>query len=584
MLKECLEVFEYELAKKGERLLTDTLVPADGTYLIVDKDGTIKPPVEIRTDKKTKTVDKSSPLYPKVCIYDYHSRLISMNKPMDSKKIIHSNNYLSFFVKKESIVSGKLTEAVIDDYYDVLKNPLKKYSKSKYSKSKEAERIYTMFEETNGSVDTEAAERYRQWIRAHIFCLKDVDLGRKDYLKIFFEADEAVYEREGKRYFIPNIYNSNDYNVEINDQIYGLPDNNLGMNAKKPFLAMRTKKCPVPYLLDADQVMNQKKFFDYLMNLVSAGRYYIYVDTQRKEIYGCKNGEVPDEIESGYYLRIAKGKNEAEIREQDNICGYHNKLNPSFDFKNIIDYKHEKHEEYDTAYHTYYKRTELGELISKVAFFNYLSGNYTTDASDIAVKESLLKQSILRFRDVIYDWVYKGIDTGFKPVMEEALLTMARYSILKNYSGRAIWQLNLYWSFREYFSREGEGNMAERISDIRNRVSEKVFAKKLIPIESDDEYYFAAGQMVAYLVSLSKAKDKKQSLVNPFLNAKNDETIKGRILQLYKKYNYDILENPGRVKNLLGMIMGYVPDGKVAEEMFMLGYCADNLIYFKEEK
>ena len=49
-----------------------------------------------------------------------------MNKPIDSKKVIHSNNYLAFAVKKESIVTGKLTEVIIDNYYDTLKNPLEK--------------------------------------------------------------------------------------------------------------------------------------------------------------------------------------------------------------------------------------------------------------------------------------------------------------------------------------------------------------------------------------------------------------------------------------------------------------------------
>lgn len=48
-----------------------------------------------------------------------------MNKPVDSKKVIHSNNYLAFAVKKESITS-KLTETIIDNYYDTLKNPLEK--------------------------------------------------------------------------------------------------------------------------------------------------------------------------------------------------------------------------------------------------------------------------------------------------------------------------------------------------------------------------------------------------------------------------------------------------------------------------
>ncbi len=45
--------------------------------------------------------------------------------------MIHSNQYLSFFVKKDSISGEKLTDEVINGYFDVLKSPEKKYKKGK---------------------------------------------------------------------------------------------------------------------------------------------------------------------------------------------------------------------------------------------------------------------------------------------------------------------------------------------------------------------------------------------------------------------------------------------------------------------
>lgn len=89
------------------------------------------------------------------------------------------------------------------------------------------------------------------------------------------------------------------------------------MNAKKPFLAMKTKKCKIPYLLDGEEAVLQKEFFDYLMNLVSGGKYHVYVDTEKKEIYGCANGEAPEKIETGYYFRMKKRK----IRSGNLWCG-----------------------------------------------------------------------------------------------------------------------------------------------------------------------------------------------------------------------------------------------------------------------
>ena len=111
-----------------------------------------------------------------------------------------------------------------------------------------------------------------------------------------------------------------------------------------------------------------------------------------------------------------------------------------------------------------------------------------------------------------------------------------------------------------------------------------MLSSETVPVEDDREYYYCVGQLAGYLISLSKAKDKKQSLISPLLNAKTNEEIKRRLLQLYKKYNYSIPEGYKRVKNLLAMVEGYVPDRIADQEMIILGYTCDNAIYKKEEK
>lgn len=582
MLRECVEVFEHELNKKGERLILDSYIPADGTYLIVDREGNIRDPIEIIGDKTTKEVDKSSRYFPDICFYDYNSQLISMNKPMDAKKIIHSNNYLSFFVKKDSIATGKLTDDIIDGYYETLKDPIQQ----KYKKSKEATTIYEHFAAEQGTVDKEAAVRCKEWIKEHIRSLDMVDMTRKDYLKIFFEADYGDYEREGRRYFLPNLYNSNDYNIEIENSVLGLPDNNMGMNAKKPLLSFKSRKTPAPYLLNGEEAMMQKKFFDYLLNLASARRYNIYVETEQKQIKACPDGDAPEKVECGYYLRIRKGKNEAEILNQDNVSGYYQKLDPLFAFENIVAAKHERHPEYLKYYCGYEKRTEVGQVINEVFFSGWLGRNYYTEAGDITTTDGILKQSILLSRDAVFDWMSIGIDRGFARILEQVSLNLIKGTLMKGYNNRerALCQMNLWWSIEKRFIGERGGNMAEIISGLRESIGEKVLAKTTIPLENDREYYYAVGQLAAYLISLNKAKDKNQSLVNPFFNAKADEEIKRRILQLYKRYNYAISENYKRVKNLLALIEGYVPEEEVDQHMILLGYASDNLIYTKEDK
>ena len=597
MFKECLDVFS-EMLKHEDNLILKGYVPADGSYIIVKNDGTVKN-ADIKFDKKTRDLNcTDDTLLNDICFYDYHSKLISMNKPIDIKKVIHSNNYLAFAVKKESITT-KLTEAIIDNYYDTLKNPLEK----KYKKSKEASKIYQKFEEDHGVVNITLLEKCRSWIKQNVFSidkLVNVDLGKKEYLKIFFEIFETneednkknkeLFIQEDNRYIYPNIYNNNYYNVEVDGKIQGIPDNNMGMNAKKPFLSIKTRKNPASYLLDGDTALLQKRFFEYLMNFATNGKNNIYVDIINNKIEAYSDKEEREKfsgIEAGYYLRIQKGK-ELEIQVQDNIVNYQDKLLLNFNYQDFFNMNIEKYPEYTKDIGIYTKRTDVGRLINNIFFSKYLLTNYFTDANDISVKDSVLKRIIIMYRNVIFDWIYKGIDNNFEVVEKQFALELIKNTLINDYNLRAMTQLNLHWSFEDYFAnleKRGGEKMADIATKIRMSVKEKVMSKdKAVIVSNNEEYYYAIGQLMAYFISLSKASKKAQSLINPVLNAQNDTVIKTRLLQLYKKYNYNILTKNSRVKNLYAMILGYRSEGKVNQEMILFGYMDNNVIYTKSEE
>ena len=601
MFKECLDVFS-EMLKHEDNLILKSYVPADGSYVIVKKDGTVKN-VDIKLDKKTRDLNcTDDTLLSDICFYDYHSKLISMNKPMDSKKVIHSNNYLSFAVKKDSITT-KLTEAIIDNYYDTLKNPLEK----KYKKSKEASKIYQNFEEEYSAVDVELLERCRSWIKQHIFSIDkliNVDLGKKEYLKIFFEVFEASEEdnkknrelfiQEDNRYIFPNIYNNNDYNVEVEGKIQGIPDNNLGMNAKKPFLSIKTRKNPASYLLDGDTALLQKQFFEYLMNFASNGKNNVYVDTVNNKIEAYDDKEERKKfagIEAGYYLRIQKGK-ELEIQVQDNLVNYQDKLFLNFNYQDFFNMNIENYPEYTKDIGIHSKRTSVGRLINEIFFSKYLLTNYFTDASDISVKDSVLKRTIVMYRNVIFDWIYKGIDNNFEVAEKRFALDLIKNALINNYTLRAMTQLNLHWSFKDYFTelkQQGGEKMAEVATEIRESIKERVMSKEKVKMPINDrEYYYAVGQLAAYFISLSKAGKKSQSMINPVINISDDRVLKERLIELYKKYNYAIDHYNVRFKNLFAMILGYKPDTQTdrqtKDEMILFGYMDSNSIYTKKEE
>lgn len=579
MLGECLEIFGSYTEEERENRILDHYIPKDGTYILVEGNGEITAVADVKLDKKTGQVNRTSERYQDFCYYDYHSDLVSMNKPQDGSKIVHSNNYLSFWVKKESVLNGKLTLDVINGYYDILEHPEKKYEKTA------ALSIYKGLEAEIGKVDGTLLGKNRQWICDHIFTLGDlnkgIDMNRKDYLKIFFEADRETYRREGNRYLIPNIYNSNQYNITVKGETFGLPDNNQGMNAKKPFLSVKTRKSIAPYLLGKDDVILQKQFFDYLMNFAMVGKFNIYVDMERNEISGFKNDEYPPESMSGFYLRIQKGK-EVEIHDQDVVPIFDNHMRKPFVYENKLGIEDERNPEYEFG-KTCETLKEVEELINDIFFSKMLVNNYFSDEGDIKITDEPLKRMLLLSRRKLFGWLHLGSMAGVGDLLDQVSRELVKGSISNEHMLKAAKQLNLRLSLMQYFAEGGE-KMADFSMDLRENLKAKICSEEYRGLENDREYYFAVGQLARYFVYLSKAGKKKQSLINPFLNARTDSRLKDLLGKYFKKYNYAILVGANRISRLYGMVECYEPQEPVMQDMVSAGFVIDNLLLERKDK
>ena len=587
MLQEAMEVFQIMLQEKGERIITDAYIPKDGTYrLIVMKDDgwVIKDPVDIIFNKKTNTVDISNDMdYLLIQELYYKSKLLEMNKPIDPKKVIHSNNYLSLAVKKESVTSGKLSEEIIQQYYEILRNPNKKYEKKTQARA-----LYHVAEERLGQPDIEAIDKIEKFILANKQDIwKDINLEKKNYVKLFFVYQEEkktkeIYKIESERYLIPNIYNNNNFNMEFEKGIVGLPNDNMGMNSKKPYLENKTRKVKVPYLLDQESALLQSKFFDYLFGQVSKKRFHIYVDNIDKKICSYTNKDKPEDIVSGYYLRCRMGKAGAEICEADVITHYKTKLEPGLVLKNYIEIPEERIEKskihYDEAIEDQWV---IMDLINGIFFEGKLKNNFFTDAKDMNIYDDCLKQSILKSRNILSNWFWRGEQNQLVKILDDVSLALIKNSILNDETFAAQRKFNLRWSLLEYLDDQEVG---VHMSEIRNQLREHINVAKDVEWDfiSDEEYSYAVGQAVSYLLHLSKANNKTESYVNPFFNAKNSKVIKQRLLRMYKKYNYQIIHiNGGRNAQLLSHVMEYEPK-EIKHELIMAGFTAPSLMYEKK--
>ncbi|WP_042274353.1 type I-B CRISPR-associated protein Cas8b/Csh1 [[Clostridium] dakarense] len=560
MLKDCLEVFKNMYDKEGENLIVDSYSLVEGSYILVKNNGELDKLEIYKRDN-----DRSNKMYSYFAQRDYLSKYIDSNKAINTTvtsidkngkeikigtKVVCSNNYLTFFIKKENLTSGKINEDVIKKYYDTI------------------ESIY-------GVDNKEKLEFIKDWMRNNLLKMSYPEKEKSAYLKIFFEEDIETYRNESSKYIISKIYNDAKYNVEIDNKIYGLPNDNMGLNSKKPYLEQKGRKNTMPYLINEEEVLIQKKFFDFLMNNVAINKRLVYID---EKVNCYENGDRPKGKFTGYFMRLQKGK-EVEIHDFDTVVSMNSKIRAFEVFKPIdIDYSKVKQViEYKTT--TDIKDVEVN--ISNGFFNKFLHTNYFTDAKDIKLNEGKLKEILIENRESLFNWFYKGNINGVRSNLSKYSLKIIKGSILNGYITKAAEQYNLRYSLLNYFN--GGSNMGDLLKDTKNALREKINSKETQSIQSDEEYYFAIGQVANYLISLNKSGNKTHSLLNPILNTKNEIKLKEEIMKLFKKHNYAIKKDSKRFNNLYSMILGYNPENKINEDLLLAGYLNSSLIYEKVE-
>ena len=599
MLEAGLEVFRQMLNQYGERILLDEYLPKDGTYILAELEENgyrIVKCMDIRYDKKNKTIQgkEEGEAYRFICYLDYQSKLIDMNKPVDSKKQIHSNQYLAFAVKKEALKEKKVTKEVIEGYYSRLAFPEERY------KGKNDQLLYRTVKETLGDPDRDAIAKIQSYIMEGNLW-SGVDLDVKEYIKIFFiypdrERTKQIYEQENERYMIPCIYNNNDFNVSGADGgILGLSNNNMGMNSKKPFLANRSRKTPVPYLLRQEEALFQNKMFEYWMALASKGKIHLYIhpDAEEPTMRAYTSQEEPTEMQYGYYVRLKKGK-EVEIHHWDVITDYSNQLKQPFYLRKVMEIPQNvrgameisKKRKESAALLYQNPCTKLFQIkicVDTILFDDYLSANWDTDAADLSIRDTVVKRCLLESRDRLAAWFYCGDESGVRDIIEKITWDLIWHSMASGNLWNARNQFNLRISLMDYWNqnRRYESSMKQISEQLRSHLQ----STEEWELESEQAFAYALGQAAMFLLSRSKASKLPSSMVNAVINVKNHEMARKKLKYLFLKYNYDIdFEKSKRLKSLMAHIMMYEPKGKLDQEMVLAGMADELLLYEKSEK
>ena len=573
MIDEALEVFKKIYDKEGEKLVVNKHIPKDGTYILVNiKSGKIIKTLSISYDKKSKKVDgELNPYYGYFRAFDYYSNLVDMNKPMDPKKTIHSNQIYSFFIKKDSIRENKLTKSIIEGYKKNLLNPEEKYN------SKEAKELYKNIAEKLPKIEKDIVENIFLWIEDNVNKNLLENDNKKDYLKIFFVEDNLdksleLFKNEHKRYLIPNIFNSNDYNKKIGETIYGLSNNNMGLNAKKAFLENKTRRVSTPYLVNTDEILLQYAFYNYLLPEVKQGNYFIYFSENeiipRAYKEGCPNG--------AKYLLNASYSKDVDIKNF-NVISKNSSKEIIINFKEIL---HQKKKDTDEIEYGNLNSEKIMNNINKILFYNSLLGNFLLSDGDLDIKDIEVKKLLMKYRNSFYKWFYLNDEAEVKKNIRKIYLDAVMVAIGNGHFFKASQQLDFGFCLEKYFY--GKSELMEEIMNVKEVFLNHTLSEEDWEFLNDEEYFFAVGQILAYINYMRNSKAKSLNFIKQLTFVKNIDVLKEKIKKIVISYSHIFETKNKKINRTVSNISLYQPK-EIRIDILLAGFTAD-IIFFKKRE
>ena len=573
MIDEALEVFKKIYDKEGEKLVVNKHIPKDGTYILVNiKSGKIIEKLNIFYDKKSKKIDgELNQYYGYFRAFDYYSNLVDMNKPMDPKKTIHSNQIYSFFIKKESIRENKLTKAIIEGYKKNLLNPEEKYN------SKEGKELYKNIAKKLPKIEKDIVEDIFLWIEDNVNENLLENDNKKDYLKIFFVEEDLdksleVFKNEHKRYIIPNIFNSNDYNKKIGETIYGLSNNNMGLNAKKAFLENETRRVSTPYLVNTDEILLQYAFYNYLLPEVKQGNYFIYFTENeiipRTYKEGCPNG--------AKYLLNASYSKDVDIKNF-NVISKNSSEEMSINFKEVL---HQKKKDTDEIEYGNLNKEKMMNNINKILFYNSLLGNFLLSDGDLDIKDIEIKKLLMKYRNAFYKWFYLNDEAEVKKNIRKIYLDAVMVAIGNGHFFKASQQLDFGFCLEKYFY--GKSELMEEIMNVKEVFLNHTLSEEEWEFLNDEEYFFAVGQILAYINYMRNSKAKSLNFIKQLTFVKNIDVLKEKIKKIVISYSHIFETKNKKINRTISNISLYQPK-EIRIDILLAGFTAD-IIFFKKRE
>lgn len=607
MIKELVQFTEMALADETFRNLGVT--PKEGLHIVLKVERTeeqalIAEMAEYAVySKKTKEL---TPLHQRCASWSQVAWMVDTNKCFDLPvKAIHSASPFCFALKRENLEGGE--KYVINQ---------------REGKSQIYDRITAYFAKAEVLLESDEEKiiadafrvalndkpRLHRWLdESGVF----QDVKDAEYVVFYLDLPLETYAAANRKYLREKLFNTGNYNLSDESDpelLHGTSNWLNGFPTKKPFLQHQSATFDISGRISSKEAQLLFEFSDMSRRKLFPNPLPLFVmqdelakaaiklfkndatsgDEQRKgylEIIEELWEDFKQDLGNYYLLFMVAG----EIKDFDFVSRFDYNLNPD-----------EKPWKVEDLFGTGEMRLEtVRDLLTQVLpplFNNALvvrrkekawSFRWFDDIDPSYCKTHNAYLMAMKYRKAFYDFIYKSKRQGVTgAAILDIVITGIKDDIrLDEYKNRQhserfniCQKLNLLFNLHQYFSTQSNPSiMPSTIIQLRDRI--EAVAKGEAHIETDEQFAFAAGQVIARIFWGNKGEDQSYQYLEPFLAQSNPVRFKECISNFFKRHKHKVFSE--RFRQVCAQVMTYNLESslKSVTPMILAGVFSSNQLF-----
>ena len=629
MIREIIN-FTKDIIKDCPDIMQRNLKPNGGLYIFVDMDEAgnwvNENGVYGQDYLYLKTNDSESPIpISEITAFEEEVKRVgtSMNKVLDKSSQIFSCSPYAIVFKKKSLTNEKIPGIKGEKICKLL--PFYFEKARKLCPLEEQQRIVA-FEAICRIILNSLENFIREQSDEKKIILLD-HLKDDEYISIYLRSMSLNdYKSAHNCYLKDKLFNKGGFNRMVADNLYGVSGFLNGLNDKKLFLVHRTA-CMDEGLcgrISFEEALLLDKFQSLILRKVLPNPLPIAVNQLENKLFLKLFHE--NETPLSYRELIKSLFEQHEIKELSDfyLLNYSKAKDiviNDIDFVPMFRYYFDKPLLIENVMLAGYKRDEIFEEERDISLKDIFSFEYVVvreifnnclvmikkDGSykslyfgevDLSKRSDngkfLIYQLIMKYRYAFYEYIYKSKQNAINVLMFDEMMFTSILASIKNEEVKSRFsfnnvikrKLNIWFSLYNLFNNNDKKKevMASNVTDLMSKM--RLVAKGEAVLETPEEFAFAAGQLVSYLMDQSVASDKTYSMLEPYLQKTKSKHLQDAIAHVFSQYKHAVSIYGKAFKALASNVLTYDEDVdmKPLLKYFLAGCFSNCVIYEKKEE